>query len=247
MILGAPPSALLAARCEAIPPGTRQCWVATPFHGLPVRDRVRVMPEGSFPWDAEDADWLCGVVNPLLREEGMELCTVGAALVMACRRPLQANPAGFGEVSGAFLPCRHAGGRDGGRLARLLAEVQMLLFQHPSLRRRRRGEVDVSGLWLWGPSPWPREDVPPARPVHTRNPFLQALSPPGPARLAISETARMRELRPTGARLPGTVILAGGGFAVVLEKRRLPWPGRSTWRPYKPGPEAALLPLLAYP
>jgi len=81
--------------------------------------------------------WLCGQLNPLLSEEGMSLHQTGAALLFACRDALNANPVSFASISGKGMPNRHHEGADGGRLNRLMSEIQMVLHQHqPDARQQ---------------------------------------------------------------------------------------------------------------
>jgi len=242
-IVGQPSSALLAAQCSDIPADTKQCWVASPYHAQPGHNSVRVTPEGQFPWMPEDASQLCKTINPLLADEGMQLMAVGAALLLTCREPLQAYPSGFGEISGKILPDRSIEGRDGGRLSRLLSEIQMFLFQHPLAERRNRGEPEVNGIWLWGAAEWPQAHKNRIA-VATRNPFLQSIVAGRDAKLMITEADRLGDLMSQGAPLPKRVVLAGEGYAVILSKSLLLKFGKTLWKPKSTKPESELLSLL---
>jgi len=204
---------------------------------------VRVTPEGQFPWMPEDAGYLCEILNPLLADEGMQLMAVGAALLLTCREPLKAYPSGFGEISGKTLPDRSIEGRDGGRLSRLLSEIQMFLFQHPSEERCNRGEPEVNGVWLWGATEWPQVHKNRIA-VATRNPFLQAIVDGRDAKLMITEADRLGDLMKKGAPLPKRVVLAGEGYAVILSKSLLPRFGKTSWKPQSTKPESELVSLL---
>lgn len=247
------PAALLASRCSALPEDTSQCWVASPYHAQLARTAIRVMPEGQFVWAAEDAGYLCEILNPLLAEEGMQLYAIGAALLLACRESIEAYPQGFGEISGQLLPdCDHAG-EDGGRLNRLLSEIQMLLFQHPSLARHERGVPDVSGLWLWSPVDFAMQKTASADVKHidvkrfavaTRNAVLQSLVDGQDATLIITEAEQMGELLRQGSALPKRIVLAGDGYAALLTKPWLPKFGKAAWKPKSPKAESGLLAVL---
>jgi len=244
MVAGTTPAALLAARCSELPENTRQYWVASPFHAQLGRDRVHVLAEAELPWCEEDAEWLCTILNPLLQQQGMHLLPVGAAMLLACEQALDAHPVSFAAIAGRLLPDRHPDGADGGRLARLLAEIQMLLFQHPAAHRRERGEVDVNGVWFWGAT-----DVSDtAQPRHiatiTCNPVLRSLTRESDAHLLISEAGRLRTLLGEDKSLPSKTLLAGHGHAVLLTKSIWPTFGKRTWRPVSVGSEASLLTLL---
>jgi len=229
VIVDAPSAVLLAASCNSIPADIKQCWVASPYSSQLGRDTVRVMPEGLFPWCAEDAIWLCDVLNPLLGEEGMHLLRVGAALLLACCEPMDAHPPSFARVSGKTLPNRHPEGLDGGRLMRLVSEIQMVL--HNNQPSHRSGQPEIHGLWIWGGSPWPAyvpEDMPP---VATRNPFLQAVADGKDANMTITEADRLLDLLKPEAPLPEHLLLAGEDHAVHLTKSYFNLFRHKTWDP----------------
>lgn len=263
-----PAAAILASRCHDLPDDTAQCWVVSPYHGQLVRNAVRVLPEGQFPWTAADAHDLCETLNPFLAEDGMQMFAVGAALLLSCREPMQASPPGFGSISGQLLPDRHHEGADGGRLNRLLSEIQMLLFQHPSLSEHAQELFDVNGIWLWAELPMPIQS--PLHPtgvtlsVATRNSALQFIVGAGldagvdksldgtGAVWVISEAERLTELFKPDAPLPERILLAGQSHAVWLTKsmlRRFAKPfskpfAKPLWQPKSVHHEAALLSML---
>ncbi len=222
-LVEASPAALLAARCPDLPASARQVWVASPYHAQLGRDTVRLMAEGELAWSEADASWLCGVLNPLLGEEGMSLHAVGAALLLACNTPVDANPVSFATIAGGLLPNRHPEGPDGGRLMRLLAEIQMSLHvvTHSTGQPTRAGQPDISGLWLWGACTLPATLPIGLPPVATLNPFLQSLQHDHGAELVISEAERLPALL-SQEKLPQAVVLAGAGHAVLLRKALLP-------------------------
>ena len=243
-VAGVEPALLLAARAADLPANTRQCWVASPYHAQLGRDKVRLLEEGALAWTAEDAAWICDLLNPLLQEEGMLLCRTGDALLLACSEPMQAEPVSFAEIAGRSLPDRLPLGADGGRLTRLLSEIQMSLHGRPSETRDARGEPGINGLWLWGPCSWPASINERVLPVATRNPFLYAVAEGREAQLIISEAERLAELVRADVRLPKRVVLAGGGHAVMLEKSFMPKRSQKGWQPVSPKAEEALMPLL---
>ena len=255
-LLDSSPASLLVARCTDLPASARQAWVASPYHAQLGRDTVRLMPEGELAWSAADAAWLCSLLNPLLGEEGMSLHAIGAALLLACKTPLDTNPVSFAAIAGGLLPNRHPEGPDGGRLMRLLAEIQMSLHAvtHRTGQPTRDGQPDISGLWLWGSCALPAELPLGLPPVATLNPFLQALQYDYEyeheheyehgAQILISEADRLSELlsadRFPGAGLPRTVLLAGAGHAVLLRRGLLPGFGK-TWQAKAAKSEADLI------
>ncbi|MDQ6972944.1 MAG: threonine synthase [Mariprofundaceae bacterium] len=231
------PAALIAAACDTILPACRQLWVASPYHAMLGRDSVRLMPDVAMPWDEADARWLCDTLNGFLAEEGIQLMAVGAALMLSCEKSLDTCPAPFASISGGLMPNRHPDGPDGGRMMRLVAEIQM--FLHNKSQPTREGKPTVSGLWLWGASPHPVKGSPRFFAVATRNPFLHAVADGRDARTIISECERFETLLPASG-LPDVMLLCGAGHALLLSKALLPRMHRGWW-PASPGPESQLL------
>jgi len=240
---GVSPTAMLAGQCDAIPASSRQCWTVSPYHAQLVRNNVRVMPEGQLTWSTEDAVRLCDTLNPFLSQDGMHLLAVGAALLLCCEEALDAYPLVFGEISGQLLPDRHHEGEDGGHLNRLLSEIQMLLFQHPSLERHQQ-QMDINGIWLWSPIDLPVQPLTPSLAVASRNPVLQSVAHGNDAALIITEAERLAALLKPQSPLPKRIILAGDGHAVLLSRSWLPRLGKPTWKPTSAKPETELLALL---
>jgi len=197
-----------------------QYWLASPYHAQLARDAVRVMPESMLPWHAEDARWICELLNPFLQEELVRLHAVGAALLLTCDKPWQSSMADFADIAGHHLPNRHPKGEDSGRLMRLMSEIQMFLKQHPALYRRERGMADVHGLWLWGgvdaavQSEKNIKDIP----LATRNASLYGLVDGKDAKLTLSDAEDVSKLLKDGEKLPKQVILMGEKHAVWLKK-----------------------------
>lgn len=240
-LVGVPPSALLAERCSGLSARVRQGWVASPFHAVPGRDSVRLLPESEFPWDANDAEWLCGELNPLLAEEGMALHALGAALLLSCEQPIEADPLPFPAIAGGQLPNHHPPGKDGGRLMRLLAEVQMSLHAsgQSDAQPTRRGKPAVNGLWLWGACALPHVlpgDLPT---VASPDAWLQLLQDSVDAKLAICEAERLQDVSGM-EKLPQVVLLAGSGHAVLLRAGLFPNLSRQ-WLPKSPFGEDRLI------
>jgi len=211
--------------------GYAQLWIASPFHARLTRDRLQVMPDALFSWHEEDSRWLCDLLNPLLAEEGMKLVYRQGCMALLCRESLLVAPQSFADISGRTLPNRHPDGTDGGRLMRLLSEIQMLLRQHPNLQRRERREPDADGIWLWGGSDIaPRSEEAPF-PVGSLNPWLRQLSDGRDAKTIISEADHLATICRSDSPLPDRLVLAGGNRAVLLRRRLLPRFGRASWVP----------------
>lgn len=227
-IAGQSPSRLLASRLGEIPADTQQIWVASPYHARLGRDSVHLLPEGQLGLTKQDALWLCQQLNPLLQEDGLQLHAVGAALLLTSRRAWDVQPPALDAISGRSLPDRHPEGADAGRMARLLAEIQMHLHRHPARHRQQSGEHDLHGLWFWAADTPATDSQPAAMPVASRNPCLQSVTEARGARLIVSEAERLGELVGGNRELPDTVILSGPGYALQLHRRLL---GR--WRGWK--------------
>jgi len=212
--VGQPPAALVAARID-LPSDARQCWLASPFHARLMRDHLQVMPEGLFGWAADDAVDLAELLNPFLSDDGMSLHTTGAALILACREPMEAAPAAFAEVAGKVLPNRHPSGADGGRMMRLVSEIQMYLHHHRG--NLKSAAADVSGLWFWGGIPLPLERSFSSLPsVTTLNPFLAAVTEGRNAQLTMSDAEQLERLINPASPLPRDSVLFGDGHALWL-------------------------------
>ena len=231
---------LLSSRVSDLPDDVCQCWSVTPYHAQLTRDAVRVYPEGLFPWSDEDASWLCERLNPLLNEEGMALFHVGPALLLSCRDGLDAKPISFASISGKMLPNRHHEGADGGRLNRLLAEMQMVLHQQQPESRQQSGMESVSGIWFSNPVDWPQSIDEQKIAVATRSPRLGALVDGQNASLIITEAERLAELVKGEGELPKRVLLTGEGFAVLLKRSLLPNFGKPSWNPVRVKTQAEL-------
>ncbi|MDQ6966576.1 MAG: threonine synthase, partial [Mariprofundaceae bacterium] len=240
-LVGADPASLLAARCNDLPANAQQLWVASPFHAMLGRDTVCLLPEIDFPWSEADSAWLCDELNPLLEGDRMSLHVCGSAMLMASRVRLDAAPAPFASVAGGLLPDRYPEGVDGGRLMRLLAEIQMTL--HQQQQPTRSGKPLVHGLWLWGACDLPSELPVGLPPVATLNPALQSLEHGHGAGLMMTEAEYLSALlssNPSAKKLPQSVLLAGCGHAVLLRKALMPRFGKD-WQAGFPASEADLL------
>ncbi len=223
-LCGAPLSVMLAHRAGLAPDAARQVWVASPWSGQVGRDSIHVMPDGLMPWSDRDAEWLCDALSSLLAAEGMRLVRTGAALVLACEAPLDAQPADFAIVAGGRLPNRHPPGADGGRLMRLAAEIQMLL--HGRQPDWRKEQPAVHGLWFWDGAAWPAPAPARTAPVRGVHPFLPVESRAcAGASLMLADAECVQDMLEPD-RLPDAVVLAGAGHALALNGWRPAWPGR---------------------
>jgi len=241
-LLDVEPALLLASRLPANK--AKQYWIASPYHAQLSRDAVRVMPEAMMPWGEQDAVWACELLNPLLQEDGMQLYCIDSALVLACEKPLHAQPAVFADIAGKCLPNQHPAGVDGGQLMRLMAEVQMMFKQSPSAYRRQAGEVDVHGLWFWGGSEARALPSLNTGAVASRDAFLRVVVDGKDAAMIITEPEQLSELLKDGGDLSKQVVLFGEDCAVLLKPAWLPTWDANNWLPKSKEEESRLLAML---
>jgi len=217
-MVGSSPAQLLATAPHST---AQQYWVASPYHARMGRDNIRLMPESMLPWCAEDAREMCQLLNPWLKDEGMQLQSIGAALRLSCDRIWDVKPADFANISGAQLPNRHPQGEAGGRWMRLQSEIQMLLNQSPLKHRRQRAEADVHGLWFWGATSTQelvnQADKAKRPAVATRNAFLQSVVDAQDANIIITESETLPLLVRQADALPKRIFLLGAAEMVCLE------------------------------
>ena len=237
-----PTKLLLNVARERIPNESTQVWIASPYHAQLARDRIMVMPDSLLPWREEDAAWICDLLNPLLKEEGIELLHHKAALLLACENPINARPDSFAAVSGKMLPNRHPEGADGGRLMRLMAEIQMVLSLKPAEHRRAAGEPDIHGLWLWGgeeiSSTSSEVDLPS---VATRDAQLASATEAKDAEVTICDADQLSLFSKPESGLAKHILIAGQGQAVLLKSSMFPRFGSRGWQARPSAPENALI------
>lgn len=221
-----PVSQLLASRIQ-IKGSMRQFWMVTPFKAVLMRDKIKVLPVSI---SKRVARWLADLVNPLVDPDGIRLYAVGSGLVAASEHVLDARPAAFADICGAYLPDRHPKGMDGGRLMRLVAEIQMLLA-----RVAFRGEslhADIHGLWFWGPASVPdRAATVHWSPVETDDPVLASLTSSKGAKLAIMRAKHVMDRMGLDRKLPRYLLLAGKSKAVLVDTKSWPISFFSGWKP----------------
>ncbi len=223
MVDQTPTELLVTAAKETIPKESRQIWIASPYHAQLARDRIRVMPDSLLSWREEDARWICELLNPLLKEEGIELLHHKSALLLACETPMHALPASFASISGKELPNRHPEGTDGGRLMRLIAEIQMVLSLKPSEKRRAAVDPDIHGLWIWsGESVAAEQPDTATLTVATRDPFLASIAGARDAEVIITDAEQLPQLVQPDAPLPKQVLMLGSDQALLLKPSIFP-------------------------
>ncbi|MDX8410326.1 MAG: hypothetical protein R8K46_00425 [Mariprofundaceae bacterium] len=226
----APMSQPLASRA-ALTDGVQQVWMATPYSAIVTHQTVRLMPSSLLDWHAQDAEWLADLISPLLEEEGISLHVVGCALLLACRQTIDALPQGYANIDGGRLPDRFPAGKDGGRLVRLMAEIQMVLAAQPSVRRQDAGKPPIHGLWFWAPGDWPVNVHAAWPPVVTPDTLLASLADGRDARFTVISVDHLNEGMARWRLTPRHWLLASVGHAVRLDPGGFPRFSRHPWRP----------------
>jgi len=197
-----------------------QYWVVTPWHGRAIRDRVQLLPEAQLDWQSQDAVWLQQQLQPLLDDLNMQLLIhPSGAMVMACTHPLHTQPLSYPHLEQEGLTNHHPEGEDGGKLMRLLAEIQMLLHQHQA--PHRAGKAAVHGIWLWGAWQDDGASNSPLLPtIACRDTLLQQMCDGRDAQWMIGRSEEIIQMLPDNETMPAMVVLTGEGRAVSLTGHR---------------------------
>jgi len=215
------PASLVAGLLDYLPQGTAQIWLASPYHAKLTRSSLRVMPELMLDWTDTQAKQVSDALNPLLKDDGLELVQEAELLLLCSKRVWDIRPPSFADISGQSLPDRSMQGADAGAWARLLSEVQMTLHQ---ARIATENGLDIQGLWFWGGAkkagdlPWTTLPH-----VASRNTYLNAvlkkLNKQQDAEMIISDAESLPMLLPTV--LPERWLLLGAGKSVSLKHNML--------------------------
>ncbi len=146
------PLARLAARAWLAPPPGPDCfWLATPVHYLAGIDSVHLHPAGLLALASEEQAALAADFNALFGDAYWRLHALGHRELLLAGPPLDASAADPGQWAGREPSGAAPRGADAATLRRLGSEIEMWLHEHPlNAQRRARGELAVTGLWLWG-------------------------------------------------------------------------------------------------
>jgi hypothetical protein len=127
-------------------------WLADPVHcaaglvsvRLPANGRLRLTPGEAAQLAADfNAESTSGTARLLAGAAGRLYCLVAHPVTAATHDPQRVA----GRDIGDYLPA----GVAGAPLRRLMSELEMWLHDHVlNGQRRARGELPVTGLWLWG-------------------------------------------------------------------------------------------------
>jgi len=156
-------------------PTQNVAWMATPMHLIAGMTSVHVDRRSILRLDAADQTTLAADFQRVFHDSGFHLQPLEAGDFLMLGPESDRGAAGPERSSSDLLmpraetrePARALGGSMGQRsdssiaLRRLGAEIEMWLHDHPiNDTRRRRGELPVTSLWLWGAGTIPaRGDV----------------------------------------------------------------------------------------
>lgn len=135
---------------DATLPGVHH-WLATPLHFFVGIDSVHLHPEGVLQLSAEEQQRLAAEFARVFAGSQWSLSAVGERELLVTGPPLYASAEDplllLSRAPEACLPR----GPDANALRRLGSEIELWLHEHPlNLERTRRGQLPVTGLWLWG-------------------------------------------------------------------------------------------------
>lgn len=150
----APPASVAAAAVPEVPPD-RPVWFATPVHLVAGLDTVRLHPTGLLQVDEEAQQLLARDFAKVFAGSGWSLHATGRREMLLAGGPALSAGALRSQDPALWVGADPRGGLPAGpgasALARLGAEIEMWLHEHPVNRARdARAMLSVSGLWIWG-------------------------------------------------------------------------------------------------
>jgi hypothetical protein len=221
-----------------------QYWLATAVHCFAGLDSVQLHPAGLLELPAQTQSGLADEFNLVFADTAWRLHPTGKRELLLSGAPLAASAADPAASIGADLRDGLPRGPGAATLRRLGVEIEMLLYEHRINRERQvRGELPVSGLWLWGStSPAtlpagaqrPATRLPPSESLFGADAYLEALwrlrgspiapLPEGFERIAGSTDGLSVVLYPTvdarGGQLPAFEQLEQRWLAPALQALR---------------------------
>jgi hypothetical protein len=170
------PAAAAASGFDVIPASVAaQYWLATPVHCFAGLDSVHLHPAGLLELPAQTQSALAAEFSVVFADTPWRLHATGKRDLLLAGPVLAASAADPAVSIGADLRDGLPRGPEAATLRRLGVEIEMWLHEHRINRdRQARGELPVSGLWLWGATSPAAPESPAQR---------QAVRQPQPARL----------------------------------------------------------------
>jgi hypothetical protein len=165
------PAAVVAMGREETPAAAdTQYWLATPVHCFAGLDSVQLHPAGLLELPPATQSALAAEFNLMFADTPWRLHATGQRELLLSGAALAASAADPAASIGADLRDGLPRGAEAATLRRLGVEIEMWLYEHRINRERQaRGELPVSGLWLWGatlpaaPDPAARRPAPQSR------------------------------------------------------------------------------------
>lgn len=130
-------------------------WMATPVHLVAGLTSVHLDRRSILRLDASDQSALAADFQRVFHDSGFELRSLGSGdfLVLGPHLPLTERLEPARAMGASIADAQRADVADRA-LRRLGAEIEMWLHDHAvNDARSRRGELPITGLWLWGGGP----------------------------------------------------------------------------------------------
>lgn len=146
------PVAALSLLAEHGDPGEAYWLCVDPVHLEPHRDQLVLGGPETLAIGRTEADALVAMLNAHFSGHGISFHHIRPDRWYArLTKPLALRTHPLPEVSGHSINALMPAGPDGGRLRRLMNDVQMLLHAHPVNRAREaQGQPTVNSIWPWG-------------------------------------------------------------------------------------------------
>jgi hypothetical protein len=185
----AEPAAASAVPTAAQPPADFTAWIATPVHLIAGLTSLHLDRRSILRLPTADLESFAQDFNRTFGDWGLQLTPLVAGdFLMQGPATLTAATTEPARALVADLEASLPKGNDAKALKRLGAELEMWLHAHPlNETRRRRGELPVSTLWLWGGTPAQTGQTPvlpgatataaPEAGAHIATPTQQPVSP----------------------------------------------------------------------
>jgi hypothetical protein len=132
-------------------------WMATPVHLVTGLTSLHLDRRSILRLSADDLTALVAEFRRVFHDSGFLLQPLdsGDFLLLGSQLPVAQTLEPARSIGSSVADAQRVGTGDSS-LRRLGAEMEMWLHEHPvNDARRRRGEMPVTGLWLWGGGPLP--------------------------------------------------------------------------------------------
>jgi hypothetical protein len=142
---------------QVAPSEASMVWMATPVHLVAGLTSLHLDRRSILRLGAEDSAALAAEFRGVFHDSGFLLQPLdsGDFLLSGPQLPPSETPEPARSLGDSLAHSQRAGSADPA-LRRLGAEIEMWLHDHPvNDSRSRRGELPVTGLWLWGGGPMP--------------------------------------------------------------------------------------------